>query len=229
MRLNSLLALALTATVSCVSAHTSPLFVLASTKADAIPSEGIRTELTATDVQHNLWGYLASCPTRHYAVVVEPLTLSYFPNSLSSPTSFIPKTPNARSIFSAENVDGKVNLVHVLNTILMDCLHHCVLRVKELDTSPAAIKDGVPRLDREVIEKSIIYANMPEVDTSLTRKDYAAVMQDRKDFVEEVIEKYFEGTNYTLIYIREQAVSGKEVMPEHDDGSEIPFVADQKH
>lgn len=226
MLFSNLCALAIAASATLVKAEISPLFLLASTAELPLSEHDVPTNPPVKDVRDLLWHSLSSCPTKHYAVIVEPLLLSYGSSWTCPVSSFIPRTPNVRSRFTAEYIDGQVNVNHVLNTILMDCLHYGILVVEELDTNPHAIARGLPGLSQETLDKSIIYARMPEPDFGLVEKDYATIMEQRQTFVDSIVNDYFDDDSYTLIYLREDARQVRNPVAGHDNGAEVPLVGD---
>lgn len=212
---------------AAVASETSPLFLFSSTAQLPFHSQDHKPNPLANDIAQSLYRSLATCPTTHYAVIVEPQTLTYTnsnSNTNNNPTTpnkatplYLPGSRNAATTFLTTNLHGSLNTNHILNTILMDCLSHKVLHVHELDTS----NPSLPNLDASLIRENIIYAVLPRLEP-MRRDDYARVMKSRRGYVERIVEKYFDDEDYTLIYLRE-----REVVVEEGFG-ERPVVEEKK-
>lgn len=155
-----------------------------------------------------MWQGLSTCPTRHYAVITQPGA-----HTTDYTRKFLPIGAGSRTAVIASDIDGEVIVNHIVNTILMDCLHHGVLTVEDMPTTGLPLPD----LDEETIKKSIIHAILPSAQgwTGETRTQRLA---KHDEYVQGVVEKYFDNKDYTLIYVAEPA-----------DESAAPVVEDQEH
>lgn len=148
-------------------------------------------------------------------------------------TSWLPVGAGVRTALIASNIQGKVDVTAVVNTILMDCLHHGVTRVETLDPTDPVL----PELSAERVNESVMYAVMPGIEArSQKRRD--ELIDQRHRYVERVVGKYFGNRDYTVIYItepqaeREGLLEAEEVGwvhgHEHGLGAEVPFVLEEK-
>lgn len=116
--------------------------------------------------------------------------------------------------------------VGLVNTVLMDCLHHGIKSVKTLDTSALML----PELDAQTISENVIWAPLPAIEPQLTKEERKVVMRNHDMYIESLVENYFGGEDYTLFYVTESrhdteinqdTYDGKEYQME----SEVPLVA----
>lgn len=172
-------------------------------------------------VHHELWSALSSCPTKHYAVVVQPGV-----TSADYQTSWLPVGAGVRTAIIASDIQGKVDVTAVVNTILMDCLHRGVTKVESLDT-----KKSLPELSQEKVNESIIYAAMPGIDAR-NQKRRDVLIDQRHRYVEGIVGKYFDNKDYTIVYVteprKETALEVEVEEKEHGLGAEVPFVLEEK-
>lgn len=116
--------------------------------------------------------------------------------------------------------------VGLINTILMDCLHHGIKSVKSLDTSALML----PELDAQTIGENIIWAALPAVEPHLTKEERKVVMRNHDMYIQSLVENYFGGEDYTLFYVTESR-HDTEVKQDTFDGqeyqmeSEVPLVS----
>jgi len=145
--------------------------------------------------------------------------------------SWLPVGAGVRTALIASNIHGKVDVTAVVNTILMDCLHHGVTRVQELDTKQPTLTE----LSAQTVSESVIYAVMPGIEArSQERRD--VLVDQRHRYVEGVVGKYFGNKDYTVIYVTEPleetesvlGVEKAEMGREHGLGAEVPFVLEVK-
>ena len=143
-------------------------------------------------------------------------------------TSWLPVGAGTRTALIASNIEGKVDITAVVNTILMDCLHHGIKGVETLDT-----KKTLPELSQSTINESVIYAVMPGIEAhGQGRRD--ELIDQRHRYVEGLIGKYFQNKDFTIIYttepLKEGALgTGDKVHKEpHGLGAEVPFVLEEK-
>ncbi|KAK5941655.1 hypothetical protein PMZ80_005604 [Knufia obscura] len=172
-------------------------------------------------IHTELWSALSTCPTTHYAVIVQPGV-----TPADYETSWLPVGAGIRTALIASDIQGKVDITAVINTILMDCLHHGVTRVETLDT-----KGPLPELSSSVVRESVIYAVLPGVEAgSQKRRD--VLIDQRHRYVEGLVGKYFDNRDYTIVYVTEGRVDGEtkgEVEEKvHGLGAEVPFVLEEK-
>lgn len=125
------------------------------------------------------------------------------------------------------DVVEQVDVTGTVNTILMDCLHHGIKTVQELDTSVLVL----PEMEAQKLSESVIYAALPSVASSLSKEERKAVLQNHDMYVEGLVDNYFRGEDYTLIYITESRY-GMEMKEETPEGkeyqmeNEVPLVGD---
>lgn len=175
------------------------------------------------DIHHAFSRAASSCPTKHYAVVHQPgvttedYELSYLPIGVHTHTNLI-----------AEKIQGTVDIVAVVNTILMDCLHCGVVRVESLDTSELKIA----QLSEETIQESIMHLSLPSPKAGLSRNERADMLDEHDAYIKSVVGTYFANKNYTLIYITEAAKDEEKPNAQHEnsvvDGAETPLVLEQE-
>lgn len=182
---------------------------------------------SANEVHLTFSHAVSSCPTKNYAVVYQPgVTVADFESSYLSIGS------HAHTNLVVEKIQGNVDVVAVVNTILMDCLHapEGVKRVETLDTS----RLEVASFEKELIKKSIIYIPLPALSSRWGVKDRAAVLAKNDAYLKDVVSTYFDNKDYTLIYI--SATSGEAVKESSEavgdgiimfDDAEVPFVFDE--
>lgn len=132
------------------------------------------------------------------------------PGSRSSPT------------LSTLNVTGQVDVVGVVNTILMDCLHHGIKKVENLDTSELALA----RLSSETVRESVIYAALPPPKVRLGKKERQMILRRHERYVQKLVEEYFGSEDYTLVYITQAAEAEVSTGKEYEVGigAEVPLV-----
>lgn len=124
------------------------------------------------------------------------------------------------------DVVEQVDHVGIVNTILMDCLHHGIKTVKSLDTSTMML----PELEAQVIAENVIWAALPAVGANLNKEERKVVMRNHDMYIEGLVENYFGGEDYTLIYVTESR-HDTETKQDADDGkeyfmeSEVPLVS----
>lgn len=116
--------------------------------------------------------------------------------------------------------------VGLVNTILMDCLHHGIKSVKSLDTSALILPD----LDAQTINENVIWAALPAIESHLSKEERKVVMRNHDMYIEGLVENYFGGEDYTLFYVTESRhdVEVKEDnadVKEYQMESEVPLVA----
>lgn len=124
------------------------------------------------------------------------------------------------------DVIEQVDVIGTGNVILMDCLHHGIKTVETLDTSNLIL----PELGAQKIKENVIYAPLPAVSSNLSKEERKVVLRNHDMYIEGLVENYFGGEDYTLIYItesRHDADNKQDVIGDHEYQmeSEIPLVA----
>lgn len=186
-------------------------------------------QLTPASTIQNLFSQaLGSCPTKKYAVVLQPgVSSDDYQCTRSTPFLFKLGTSGpgvTKGMF--KDVIGPVYHVGLVNTILMDCLHHGIKSVKTLDTSALML----PELDAQTISENVIWAPLPAIEPHLTKEERKVVMRNHDMYIEGLVENYFGGEDYTLFYVTESRHDA-EVKHDNFDGqeyqmeSEVPLVS----
>lgn len=124
------------------------------------------------------------------------------------------------------DVIEQVDVIGTGNVILMDCLHHGIKTVETLDTSALVL----PELGAEKIKENVLYAPLPAVASGLSREERKVVLRNHDMYIEGLVNNYFGGEDYTLIYItesRHDADNKHDAFGDHEYQmeSEIPLVA----
>lgn len=140
-------------------------------------------------------------------------------------TPYITSLANQPTGLKIRDVHGQVDVVGIVNTILMDCLHHGIKGVQNLETNGLVVHE----MDAETVAESVIYADMSNLSDAGKRE---AVLSEHDGYVEEVVRTYFGGEDYTLIYITKPASNdGKDEMPGsgalHGSGAELLLVQEE--
>ncbi|KAJ9659934.1 hypothetical protein H2198_002824 [Neophaeococcomyces mojaviensis] len=200
----------------------SPLFFLSSTAQLDLPT--IPDSSPVNDIHHAFSRAVSSCPTKHYAVVYQPGV-----TNADYESSYLPIGVHTHTNLIAEKIQGTVDVVAVVNTILMDCLHHGVTKVESLDTSELKVED----MSEEKIRDSIMHVSLPTVNAELSKKERSSSLQVHDDYIKRIVGKYFDNKDYTLIYITEAAKETEERLSiQHEenavDGAEVPFVLEEE-
>lgn len=133
-------------------------------------------------------------------------------------TPFLASLATSSTGLKVHDVAGQVSLDVALNTILMDCLHHGIKTVKQIDVFQEGL--GVTDLDAQTIRENVIYAMFPKT-VNLGWHD---------TYVEDVVQKYFGGEDYTVIVITipQEKEEPKEVGGLNQEvGAEVPLVGEK--
>lgn len=147
---------------------------------------------------------------------------------------YLPVGSNTRTTISTQNITGgTADTIAIINTILMDCLNKGVGKVEPLDTSSAAAASvSLPKLTQEEIDDRIMWIPLPELSASDKSVSRAGTLGRHLGFVQKVIEEYFKGDDYTLVYVtkqrehRDEAALDEEppVVKHAGQEDEVPFV-----
>lgn len=105
----------------------------------------------------------------------------------------------------------------MINTILMDCLNHGIKTVKPIDVFQEGLAVG--DLDAQTVRENIIYAMFPKT-VNLGWHD---------KYVEDVVQKYFGGEDYTLLFITipQEREEPKTAGLNQEFGAEVPLVGEK--
>lgn len=166
---------------------------------------------------------VSSCPTKNYVVVHQTGA-----SSCDYEMNYLPIGLHAHTNLVVENIRGTPDVVGIVNTILMDCLHapDGVKRVESLNTGSLEVAD----LDEEVIRKSIMHISLPELPTRTGKNERAALLAQNDGYIKSVISKYFGNKDYTLICITQAptGIDDGDAVVDNNAGSlagaEVPFV-----
>ena len=183
-------------TVSIVSC--APTALLTFSPSLNIPDNDLSSTSPASysDVYHQIIApALGSCPTKHYIVVLQPsVTSADYEHESTQP--FLSALATSNHGMKISQVRGQVNDNWTINTILMDCLHHGVTRVEEIDVRIGENAEQWWSLgdDKDLIDKSVMFVRLPAVTNPGRGADV---------LIEGMVQRWFGNKDYTLFWITE--------------------------
>ncbi|KAK5085460.1 hypothetical protein LTR05_004745 [Lithohypha guttulata] len=219
--LAGVLSIALIAVGSYASDLTSP-FAFYSTQHLELPS--LPPTVAHNDIHHLFSAAVSSCPTTQYAVIFQPgVSSSDYDHEENLLTPFL-ASPESQTTTNLRilNATGQVDVVGVVNTILMDCLHHGIKKVETLDTGELVVAP----LSATTVRESVIYAAMPPLEDGLRKRERQMTLRRHERYVQKLVEDYFGSEDYTLVYVTKAAEEETSIWNEHEVGlgAEVPLV-----
>lgn len=206
-------ALALAAGSVYALEDSSPL-IFYSTSNLEIPT--IPSVSSASSIRSSISGLLSQCPTTNYVVISQ--------SGVSAEDYLCPKnTPFLRdhSTLMIRDVIGDVDATSLTNTLTKSCGKD----VKIITTSESL---SFPDLNQTQRHNKVFYTALPSLQSGLSKEDRKVVLQQHDHYLSSLVDNYFGGDDYTLVYITQSLEAARKETEQQEYQAEIP-LADVMH
>lgn len=119
------------------------------------------------------------------------------------------------------DVIGDVDAMSLTSTLIESCGKD----VKIITTSESL---SFPDLNQTQRHNKVFYTALPALQSGLSREDRKVVLQQHDQYLSSLVDNYFGGDDYTLVYITHSVQAARQELEQQEYQAEIP-LADMMH